>query len=118
MTRYHLQRVTKGQPVSADWANAIVDTLVQLSDALARLERSLYERTDALVELTSDLPMGGEATAKVLYRDDEPNTWKDAATREITVYDAIGGMQAESGDKALVKYNKQAAIWIVWQVVC
>lgn len=112
MSQYHLKRVAKGERVTADWANSIVDVVSQVRDAVARVERALYERVEALVELTSDLSMGGSANAKVLWRDGDPNTWKDGATHEITIYDAVGKLEAVAGDRFIARYMKQPGIWV------
>lgn len=114
---YHFKPVSPGEPVTADWANSLVAMINSLSSEVIRLrsllDAHLYQRLDALVELTSDLSMGGQANAKVLCRDTDPNTWTDAATREITVYDAIGNLEATAGSRFIARYLRQQGIWIV-----
>lgn len=114
---YHFQPVTKGQPVTADWANSLVTALQRAIGEIDRLKAqvdiALAQRLDAVVELTSDLSMGGSANAKVLYRDTEANTWKDGATHEITIYDAVGNIEARAGDRFIAKFIRQQGIWVV-----
>jgi hypothetical protein len=75
-----------------------------------------FTEKEALVELTTMLTSGGNAKAKVLWR--QGGTWSQADTDEITVYDAVGTMEGNVGDKALVKFHRQSGLWIVWQLQC
>jgi|GEM_PF-1316073 len=114
---YFFQSVRPGQSITADWANSLVAKIASLEGQISALQTalrdSLYHRLDAVVELTNDLSMGGSANAKVLRRDGDLNTWKDAATREITVYDAVGNIEAKAGERFIARYLKQQGIWVV-----
>lgn len=70
----------------------------------------------AVVELTADLSIGSNATAKVLRYHD--GAWTDADTAEIVVHDALGTFEGTSGSKALVAFDRQSGQWIVWQLQC
>lgn len=70
----------------------------------------------ALVVLTGDLALGGQAPARILAYDGQ--AWRDADTREIVVHDAIGTFQGRAGDRALVKFHRQSGLWLVWQLRC
>ena len=74
-----------------------------------------YTDRDAVIELTSRLSGGGSARAKILWLD---GTWKEAESEEITVYDVIGTMEGDPGDKALAKFHRQSGRWLVWQLQC
>ena len=39
-------------------------------------------------------------------------------SEEITVYDVIGTMEGDPGDKALAKFHRQSGRWLVWQLQC
>jgi hypothetical protein len=74
-----------------------------------------YTDRDAVIELTSQLSAGGSARAKVLWLD---GAWKEAESEELTVYDVIGTMEGDPGDKALAKFHRQSGRWLVWQLQC
>ncbi|MDA7977508.1 MAG: hypothetical protein MPJ50_01905 [Pirellulales bacterium] len=71
---------------------------------------------DELVELVTDLHLGGSATAKVLTYDGV--AWVEAETEELTVHDAIGTFEGIIGARALVKFHRRSGRWIVWQLRC
>ena len=123
-----LKRVQPGEVVSAAAYNALVDAvnpLLSISGSYPIEVRrhaagvhvsSAYVDKDAHVELTADLHSGGSATAKLLHFDGED--WQDAETDSITVHDVIGSMEGNVGDKALIRFNRQSGLWIVWQLQC
>jgi len=74
-----------------------------------------YSERTALVELTGTLASGSNTTAKVLWYD---GAWQEAETDEITIHDAIGTMEGDPGDNALVRFHRQSGQWIVWQLQC
>lgn len=71
---------------------------------------------EELVELVTDLHLGGSATAKVLTFDGM--NWTEAETEEITVHDAINTFEGVSGARALVRFHRRSGRWIVWQLRC
>jgi len=74
-----------------------------------------YTEREAFVELTSTLTSGGSASVKVLsYK----GGWSQADTDEVVVHDAVGTMEGDVGDKALVKFHRQSGLWLVWQLQC
>ena len=130
------RRLHRGATVSAAHHNALVDAVAGLRDLISSPQRwpitasfplevrrhaggihiSLaYTDRDAVIELTSRLSAGGTARAKVLWLD---GTWKEAESEEITVYDVIGTMEGDPGDKALAKFHRQSGRWLVWQLQC
>lgn len=70
----------------------------------------------ALVELTASLSIGSSAAAKVLWY--QGGQWTEAETAEIVVHDAIGTFEGNAGDKALVRFDAQSGLWIIWQMQC
>ncbi len=71
---------------------------------------------EELVELVTDLHIGGSATAKVLTFDGL--TWTEADTEELNVHDAIGTFEGVAGGRALVRFHRRSGQWIVWQLHC
>ncbi len=130
------QRLPPGAPVSASDYNALVDRVEELRQLIGTPQHwpitcsfpievrrhpggvhlSLaYTDRDAVIELTSTLSAGGNARAKVLWLD---GGWKEAESEELTVYDVIGTMEGDPGDKALAKFHRQSGRWLVWQLQC
>lgn len=123
-----LRRVRSGEEITSDWANALVDAVTALGQITAayplevsrdaaglRLSLAAGLKIE-LVELTSDLNSGGEATAKILVRDGDD--WVDAATSEIDVEDPLGTFEGATGDRALVLFHRQSGKWLVLQLEC
>lgn len=75
-----------------------------------------YEEQAALVELTGEMARGSSAYAKVLWLFG--GEWQEANTAEITIHDALGTLEGELGDRALVRFDRQSGQWIVWQLQC
>lgn len=75
-----------------------------------------HGESEALVELTSSLSSGGQAAARILWYDG--SAWQPADTDEITIHDAVGSFEGDSGDRALVKFDRQSGLWLVWQLEC
>ncbi len=71
---------------------------------------------EELVELVTDLHIGGSATAKVLTFDG--TSWIEAETEELTVHDAVNTFEGVSGARALVRFHRRSGQWIVWQLRC
>lgn len=126
--RAPLRRVQPGAPITADNHNALVDAINALSNIstsfplrLHRLPTGVhlglaFEEKEALVELTSDLSIGGGATAKILWWDG--TDWTESSAPEIEVHDAIGTFEGLAGDRALVRFHRQSGKWLVWQLKC
>jgi len=74
-----------------------------------------YTDRDAVIELTTSLSSGSSAKAKVLWLD---GIWKESERDEITVYDVVGTMEGNPGEKGLAKFHRQSGRWIVWQLQC
>jgi hypothetical protein len=123
-----LRRVEPGEPITAATFNALVDALNQALRITAafpvearrhpggtHISLAFTER-EALVELTSSLSSGGSATARILHFDGDD--WIDADSDTIEVHDAIGSLEGNPGDKALVRFHRQSGRWLVWQLQC
>jgi hypothetical protein len=131
-----IRRLPPGSNVSASEYNLLVDAVAALRELMESPQRwpisasfplevrrhagglhlSLaYTDCDAVMELTSRLSGGGSARAKVLWLD---GTWQEAEREEITVYDVVGTMEGDPGDKGLAKFHRQSGRWLVWQLQC
>ncbi len=130
------RRLPPRSTVSASDYNALLDLVEELRELIGTPQRwpitssfpievrrhpggvhlSLaYTDRDAVIELTTALSSGGSARAKVLWLD---GAWKEAESEELTVYDVIGTMEGDPGDKALAKFHRQSGRWLVWQLQC
>lgn len=127
----NLQRVRRGDAITADWANAVVaavESLQRLSVAAplqlsrdttgTRLSMAAGLRIE-LFELLEDLAAGSSAAAKILWFDG--TDWVDAATHDIVVYDAIGTFNGVTGDRGAAFFHRQAKLagqWVILQLEC
>lgn len=126
-----LQRVRRGDAITADWANAVVEAVenlrrlsvaapLQLSHDSAgrRLSLSPGLRIE-LFELLEDLAAGSSASARILWFDG--TTWNAAASHDIVVYDAVGSFNGVTGDRGIVFFHQQAkpaGQWVILQLEC
>jgi hypothetical protein len=136
----HLTLLPADHPISAADHNRLARAIVEIQAQLSELRSApqpqmtaafplevrrrpsgwhfalAYEEQTALVELTGNLARGSSAYAKVLWRFD--GDWQEAETAEITIHDALGTFEGDLGDRALVRFDRQAGQWIVWQLQC
>jgi len=127
----NLQRVRRGDAITADWANAVVEAVeslrrlsvaapLQLSHDSAGRRLSLAPGLRIEVfELLEDIAAGSSAAAKILWFDD--TDWSDAATHDIVVHDAIGSFNGQTGDRGIAFYHRQAKLagqWVILQLEC
>ena len=124
--------VRKGEPITADLVNQIIDRLnAQNLRVASPLEISQTAGGDRVIsigygfdlwcvfELTADLNRGGNAAAKILWDQNQAGTWAlDADTSAIAVYDAVGTFQGVTGDRGLAAYDRQSGLWVVWNLFC
>jgi hypothetical protein len=126
-----LERVKRGDPISHEWANALVDAINALQitvspplqitkSARGGLVLSIAYGFDltCVCELLEDLAAGGDAEAKILWDKDQAGTWAtDADTETIQVY-APTDMEGVTGDRVLAKFDRQSGLWLAWQKDC
>lgn len=127
----NLQRVRRGDTITADWANAVVAAVeslqrlsvaapLQLSHDCAGRRLSLAPGLRIEVfELLEDIAAGSSAAAKILWFDD--TVWAGAGTHDIVVYDAIGTFNGVTGDRGIAFFHKQAkpaGQWVILQLEC
>ena len=126
-----LQRVRRGDAITADWANSVVEAVeslrrmsvaapLQLSQDSSGRRLSLAPGLRIEVfELLEDIAAGSSAEAKILWYDDPD--WSDAATHDIVVYDAIGTFNGVLGDRGIAFFHQQAkptGQWVILQLEC
>ncbi|MCA9100058.1 MAG: hypothetical protein R3C10_03630 [Pirellulales bacterium] len=126
-----LQRVRRGDAITAEWANALVDAVeslqrlsvaapLQLSQdgAGRRLSLAPGLRIE-IFELIDDIAAGSSADAKILWFDG--TAWSDAATHNIIVHDAIGTFDGVAGERGIAFFHRQAkpaGQWVILQLEC
>lgn len=123
------KKVKPGEQISARQWNLMVDRLRECHNltvsaplemkTVAAVGRTLslsYLEQEALVELTEALHRGSSAEAGMLW--EQGGAFSTAATAYITVHDVLGIFENQIGDRLLVKWNRQAGKWIVWQGDC
>lgn len=127
-----IPNVRKGEPITADLVNSIIDRLnaqdLGVASPLAITETAGGRRVISLgygydlwcvFELLVDLNRGSNARSKILWDANQAGTWSiDADTAEIYVYDAIGTFQGVTGDRGIAKYDRQSGLWVVENLFC
>jgi hypothetical protein len=112
-----LRRVEPGEPITAAAFNALVDALNQALRITGAFPVEVRRHPGGThIELVSSLSSGGVASARILHFDGDD--WIDADSDTIEVHDAIGSLEGNPGDHALVRFHRQSGRWLVWQLQC
>ncbi len=123
-----LKRVRPDEPVTAAWANALIDALVPLTRWTASFPLEIRsgpsgyglhlarETKIEVFELAEDLVSGSTASANILWHNGDD--WTTADTRSITVADPLGTFEGVTGDRGIAMFHNQSGLWIVLQLQC
>lgn len=125
-----LERIRPGQPISAEWANALLAELERLrrwsvgpplrmvaGQSGVGLAAS-REAEPQLIELLGALAAGGSAPAKRLLWSESSAAMVDLDAANITVFDALGTFVGGAGDRGYAFFNRAAGRWELLQLAC
>lgn len=132
MAKFTIKRVAKGDLIRAEHIDALWDAIESLNFTVAAPLTITGSKAGPRVvslgygydlwcvfELTADLNRGGNATAQILWDQNQAGTWSiNGDTAAITVYDAVGTFQGVTGDRGLAAYDRQSGLWVVWNLFC
>ena len=123
-----LRHVRPDEPVTAQWANALVEAVRALSrwSAAFPLELStgpsgyrlhlVQQIKIEVFELSEDLSSGSTAAADIVWYDGA--LWTQASTDAITVADPLGTFEGASGDRGIALFHSQSGLWLILQLQC
>lgn len=125
-----LREVARGEPITAEWGNALVGALrralritaaspleVHADAGGINLSLASWPRWE-LCELTTTLAAGGQAQARFQTFDFATSAWIDFTAEEITVHDSLGDKNGAAGRRAWIFFSPVSARWEVVQLQC
>jgi hypothetical protein len=125
-----LDRIAPGEPISAEWANALLAEIERLrrwsvgaplrmvaGEAGIALSAT-RESEPQLIELLGALAAGGSAAAKRLHWSEAANDFLDLDAANITVFDALGTFVGGAGDRGYAFFNRGSGRWEILQLAC
>ncbi len=127
---FEFREVAPGQPVTASWANALVQAvrralrvsasapLEARADATGiNLSLSTWPRWE-LCELTTTLSAGGQAQARLKTYSFATSSWVNLGSEEITIHDSLGDKNGAVGRRAWINFSPVSDRWEVIQLQC
>lgn len=125
-----LDRIRPGEPISAEWANAVLAELerlrrwavgapLRMSAGEAGASLALPRESEPqMIELLGALAAGGSATAKRLRWSESMAAFVDLDAANITVFDALGTFVGGVGDRGYAFFNRGSGRWELLQLAC
>lgn len=127
---FEFRDVLPGEPVSANWANALLRAIrrslrvtasapleARSDNSGISLSLSTWPRWE-LCELTTSLSAGGQAQARIQTFHFGSSAWEDISAEEVTIHDSLGDKNAAAGSRAWIFYSPVSDRWEVVQLQC